>query len=39
MPQHSDQKLKYPFSKLQDCGYSKVVADLIWQWYHPSGKL
>jgi len=26
------------FSKLPKYGYSEVVAEKIWRWYHPSNK-
>jgi hypothetical protein len=38
MPQRSSQKSEV-FGKLPDYGYSKEVAALIWQWYHPSKKV
>jgi hypothetical protein len=39
MPKQSSQKSDQVFSILPDYGYSKKVAALIWQWYHPSKKV
>jgi hypothetical protein len=38
MPQQSSRKSDQAFSKLPDCGYSKVAAKAIWRWYHPFKK-
>jgi hypothetical protein len=39
MPKQDSQKSEQVFIKVPDYGYSEKVANLIWQWYHPSKKV